>query len=60
MNIQGQAALVTGGGSGLGQATVELIVAGGGKAVIADVNRATGEALAAKLGSAVASRARGG
>ena len=53
MDIRNSVFVVTGGGSGLGQATVELIVAGGGKAVIADVNRATGEALAAKLGDAV-------
>lgn len=53
MDIRNSVFIVTGGGSGLGQATVETIVAGGGKAVIADVNRTTGEALAAKLGSSV-------
>ena len=46
MDIRNSVFIVTGGGSGLGQATVETIVAGGGKAVIADVNRTTGEALA--------------
>ncbi len=50
MQIENSTFVVTGGSSGLGQATVELIVAAGGNAVIADVNRAAGEALAAKLG----------
>jgi NAD(P)-dependent dehydrogenase (short-subunit alcohol dehydrogenase family) len=50
MQIENSTFVVTGGSSGLGQATVELIVEGGGNAVIADVNRAAGEALAAKLG----------
>lgn len=50
MQIENSTFVVTGGSSGLGEATVELIVAGGGNAVIADVNRAAGEALAAKLG----------
>jgi NAD(P)-dependent dehydrogenase (short-subunit alcohol dehydrogenase family) len=42
--------IVTGGGSGLGAATVEMVVANGGNVVIADVNRAAGEALAKSLG----------
>ena len=50
MQIANSTFVVTGGSSGLGQATVELIVAGGGNAVIADVNRAAGESLAATLG----------
>jgi NAD(P)-dependent dehydrogenase (short-subunit alcohol dehydrogenase family) len=52
MNFTDNVFIVTGGGSGLGEATVELIIEGGGKAVIADVNRATGEALATRLGAA--------
>lgn len=50
MQLENSTFVVTGGSSGLGQATVELIVAAGGNAVIADVNRSAGEALAAKLG----------
>jgi NAD(P)-dependent dehydrogenase (short-subunit alcohol dehydrogenase family) len=49
MEIRNSTFLVTGGGSGLGGATAEMIVAGGGNVVIADVSP-SGEALAAKLG----------
>ena len=48
MDIRGSTFIVTGGASGLGAASVEMIVAGGGNAVIADIKG--GEALAAKLG----------
>jgi NAD(P)-dependent dehydrogenase (short-subunit alcohol dehydrogenase family) len=48
MDIRNSTFIVTGGASGLGGATVEMIVANGGNAVIADVKG--GEALAAKLG----------
>jgi NAD(P)-dependent dehydrogenase (short-subunit alcohol dehydrogenase family) len=51
MEIRNSIFIVTGGSSGLGAATVEMIVAAGGKAVIADVNKAQGEALAKKLGA---------
>jgi NAD(P)-dependent dehydrogenase (short-subunit alcohol dehydrogenase family) len=51
MQIDNSAFVVTGGSSGLGQATVEMIVANGGRAVIADVNRTAGEALATRLGA---------
>ena len=50
MDIKNSTFVVTGGASGLGGATVEMIVAAGGNAIIADVSRAQGEALAAKLG----------
>jgi len=50
MDIRNSTFIVTGGSSGLGAATVEMIVAAGGNAVIADVSKAQGEALAAKLG----------
>ena len=51
MDIKGHTFLVTGGASGLGEATVRHIVERGGKAVIADLNKEAGEALAAELGS---------
>ena len=50
MEIKGNVFVVTGGGSGLGAATARMIVAAGGKAVLADVNKEAGEALAAELG----------
>jgi len=53
MQIANSVFLVTGGASGLGEATVRRIVADGGKAVIMDVNEASGAALVAELGAAV-------
>jgi NAD(P)-dependent dehydrogenase (short-subunit alcohol dehydrogenase family) len=53
MKIQGKSALVSGGASGLGAATVRMLVAQGAKVVVADVNEKTGRELAAELGSAV-------
>ncbi len=50
MLFANRAVLVSGGASGLGGATAEAIVAGGGHAVILDVNEAAGVALAARLG----------
>ncbi len=52
MNIKGAVALVTGGASGLGEATVREFVARGGRAVIVDLNEERGEQLAAELGEA--------
>jgi len=49
MDIRNSTFIVTGGSSGLGQASVEMIVSNGGNVVIADVSPA-GEALAQKLG----------
>ncbi len=46
-------ALVTGGASGLGEATVRRLVAAGARAVIVDLNRERGEAVAADLGDGV-------
>jgi NAD(P)-dependent dehydrogenase (short-subunit alcohol dehydrogenase family) len=54
MNIQGKSALVSGGASGLGAATVRMLVAKGANVVILDVNDKAGQALAQELGSAVA------
>jgi NAD(P)-dependent dehydrogenase (short-subunit alcohol dehydrogenase family) len=50
MNISGSVALVTGGASGLGEATVRAWVGRGGRALIADLNEERGEKLAAELG----------
>ena len=49
MEINNNVFVVTGGGSGLGAATARMIVARGGKVVLADVNKEAGEALAAEL-----------
>jgi NAD(P)-dependent dehydrogenase (short-subunit alcohol dehydrogenase family) len=54
MNIKGKTALVSGGASGLGAATVRMLVAQGAKAVIADVNDNAGQKLAQELGSGAA------
>src|SRR5580693_3941944 len=51
MQIADHTFLVTGGGSGLGAACAQRFVAGGGRVVIADVQKAAGEALASELGS---------
>ncbi len=50
MRIDGSGALVAGGASGLGEATVRLLHAHGAQVVIADLNQERGEALAAELG----------
>ena len=52
MKISGSVALVTGGASGLGEATVRQLVSQGGRAVIVDRNADYGEQLAAELGDA--------
>ena len=52
MQIGNHVFLVTGGASGLGAATARLLVAEGGSVVIADLDRAAGEKLAAELGVA--------
>ena len=49
--LTGKVAIITGGASGLGRATVELFVKEGARVVIADVNVALGEQLAAGLGA---------
>lgn len=53
MEIKGCSALVTGGASGLGEATVRRLVAAGAKAVIVDRNPDKGELLAKELGDSV-------
>ncbi|MFC5447833.1 3-hydroxyacyl-CoA dehydrogenase [Paenibacillus aestuarii] len=51
MNLQGCVAVVTGGGSGLGEATVRRILQHGGKAAILDWSREKGQRLADELGA---------
>ncbi len=49
MHIQDNVFIITGGASGLGAATARMLVAAGGKVVLADVQEAAGAALAAEL-----------
>jgi len=51
MDIRSGSAVVTGGASGLGEATVRRLVAAGGKVVIADRDDKRGPALATELGA---------
>jgi NAD(P)-dependent dehydrogenase (short-subunit alcohol dehydrogenase family) len=51
MQIENSVFVVTGGASGLGAGTARMIVAAGGKVVLADVNKTAGEALATELGA---------
>ncbi|SDI90850.1 3-hydroxyacyl-CoA dehydrogenase [Natribacillus halophilus] len=53
MQMQGSTAVVTGGVSGLGEATVRKVVADGGNAVIFDLQEEKGASLAADLGEPV-------
>ncbi len=50
MEIKNNVFIITGGASGLGAATARMIVDGGGKVVLADVQVEAGEKLAAELG----------
>ena len=54
MELEGASAVVTGGASGLGEATTRRLVAGGAKVVILDRDQAKGEALAKELGEGAA------
>ncbi|MGA9716467.1 MAG: SDR family NAD(P)-dependent oxidoreductase, partial [Aeromicrobium sp.] len=53
MDIKNTVALVTGGASGLGLATVEALVAAGGKVTIIDLPGSAGEEVVARLGDSV-------
>ena len=53
MQLNNRTVLVTGGASGLGGATVDALVAAGGRAVIVDVNEAAGRSKAAAHGDRV-------
>ena len=50
MNIKDKVAIVTGGASGLGEATARNIVAKGGKVLIMDLNMERGKAIVEELG----------
>jgi NAD(P)-dependent dehydrogenase (short-subunit alcohol dehydrogenase family) len=54
MNVNGFAAIVTGGGSGLGAATAEKLTKNGAKVTIFDMNEEKGQAHAAKIGATFA------
>ena len=50
MKLEGVAAIVTGGGSGLGRATAEALAARGAKVAVFDLNRAAAEESASSFG----------
>lgn len=52
MELQGQAAIVTGGASGLGGATADMLAKAGAKVAIFDMNEEMGEAKAKQIGGA--------
>jgi NAD(P)-dependent dehydrogenase (short-subunit alcohol dehydrogenase family) len=52
MKIEGVAAIVSGGGSGLGRATAEALAAKGARVSVLDVNKAAAESVAAAIGGA--------
>jgi NAD(P)-dependent dehydrogenase (short-subunit alcohol dehydrogenase family) len=51
MDVNGSSAMVTGGASGLGEATARRLVAGGSRVTIVDFNEDKGRALASELGA---------
>lgn len=51
MQIENQIALVTGGGSGLGEAVARALAAAGARVVIADINEAGAQRVAADIGA---------
>ena len=51
MNIQGKSALVTGGGSGLGEATARELARLGAKVAVLDVNLDNAQRVAADIGA---------
>jgi len=55
--LEGRTAIITGGASGIGAASVRLFAEEGARVLIADTQRERGEALARSLGDAAVSRA---
>jgi len=53
MKVEGSVAVITGGASGLGEATLRTLVSGGGRAAIIDRPQSNGEQLAKELGKSV-------
>ncbi|MYD10320.1 MAG: SDR family oxidoreductase [Chloroflexi bacterium] len=53
MRLSGKTAIITGGANGIGAGCVRRLAAEGANVVIADIDDAAGDALAAELGSAV-------
>jgi NAD(P)-dependent dehydrogenase (short-subunit alcohol dehydrogenase family) len=51
MKLQGKTFIVTGGGSGLGEAAARALAEAGTNIIVADVNKANGEKVAGELGS---------
>jgi NAD(P)-dependent dehydrogenase (short-subunit alcohol dehydrogenase family) len=51
MQIEGSTFIVTGGASGLGAATVRMVVGAGARAIVADLKEGEGNALAKELGA---------
>ena len=50
MELNGTSAIVTGGASGLGEATARVLAAAGAHVVIADLNEEAGKQVAAEIG----------
>jgi NAD(P)-dependent dehydrogenase (short-subunit alcohol dehydrogenase family) len=50
MDLQGQTAIVTGGGSGLGAATAKALAARGARVAVLDVNLAAAQSVASEIG----------
>ncbi len=50
MNLEGASAIVTGGASGIGEASARQLAAAGARVVIADLNEDKGQAVASELG----------
>ena len=50
MDLAGRVALVTGGASGLGEATARLLASGGARVAVLDRNAAQGQRVAAEIG----------
>ncbi len=48
--VDGKVAIVTGGASGMGKADAQLLAAEGARVVVADLNEADGQAVAAAIG----------